>query len=288
VISILIDWISVTDTSGTLLSMNSDRILNSGAWVECKGKNGYTLGQKHSTGTREYINLDRPDMGVHIVYSGKSLARIKETMNITAEQVLIHHIKEGHSVARLDLAIDFKGYGTPVGEYIQAFQNGEVRTKLRKATIVKSLVGDGETLYIGSMKKRKNLIRVYDKGAELGTGEDWVRVELQIMGRKATSIGADIAESERIKETILGVIKSVVDFYTLDVWNQLTSDIDKVEMVSIPKEHGDTEKWLIKQVAPALAKVIVLNWEFWIQFKMVLEEHMPEVRKSEIDGEIEF
>ena len=47
-------------------------------------------------------------------------------------------------------------------------------------------------------------------------------------------------------------------------------------MTAIPKTQGDTEKWLMKQVVPALARTIVLNLEFWIQFQLALKDELPD------------
>ena len=280
-ILIRIDWISCTDKKPLENKSSYHPSLQDGIWEECSGKNGYNIGQKHATGTRQYINYNRLDMGQHVVYSSKSLDRIKAMKNISGTDVLIHHINEGHNIARLDLAIDFLGYGAKVENFIFAFQNGYAITKLRKASVIQSLTDNGETLYIGSMKKRKNLVRIYNKGAEQGTDNDWTRVELQIMGKKATSTAMTIATSEDIKTTILGIIRSVIDFPTVSVWKSLTSDIQKIKMSSIPKTQGDTEKWIMTQVLPALARTIVLNADFWVHFKLALVDQLPlEMRKE--------
>lgn len=287
-ILIRIDWISVTDKKPITPQPSAHPSLMDKNWQECAGKNGYNVGQKHVTGVREYRNYSRVDMGRHTVYSSKALDRIKQMINISGTDVLIHHINEGHTVARLDLAIDFIGYATPVGQFVDAYLNGEVTTKLRTASVVKSLTNGGETLYLGSLKKRKNLIRVYNKGAEQGVDIDWIRVELQIMGKKATSTGKEICKSENIKETIIGIIKNIVDFKTVAIWKELTSLTQDVQMSSIPKSQGDTEAWLMNQVIPALGRTVVLNIEFWIQFKLNLSERIGQKEWNKIEEYEEF
>lgn len=280
-IMIRIDWISITDKKPEKIKSSAHPSLQDRHWIECPGKNGYNVGQKHATGVREYVNYNRDDMGKHIVYSSKALDRIKDSMNISASDILIHHINEGHNVARLDLAVDFIGYGVVVEDFIFAFKNGYAKTKLRKASVIESLTDSGQTLYIGSMKKRKNLVRIYNKGCQTGTHDDWVRVELQIMGKKATSTALEIATSEHIKESIIAIIKGVANFPTVSAWNSLVTDINEIKMSTIPKEQGDTEKWLMKQVAPAMARTLVLNIDFWIQFKMEVSQIMA----GSLDGE---
>lgn len=271
-ILVRLDWISITDKMPDENKVSAHPSLQGNDWIECAGKNGYNVGEKHATGVRSYINYTRKDMGRHTVYSSKALDRIMETKNISGTDILIHHINEGHSIARLDLAIDFIGHDLLVADFEDAWQRGLVKTKLRKASIIKSLSGDGDTLYIGSMKKRKNLIRVYDKGAESGTNTNWIRVELQIMGKKATSTALAMSKSEDITTRILEIIKGVVDFPTIAVWNLLMKDQLQAQMASIPKNQGDTERWLMSQVVPALARTIILDFEFWVQFKMAINE----------------
>ena len=272
-ILIRIDWISVTDKNPNWRKTSVHPSID-GKWTDDSPRLGYTLAQKHETGVVAYKNFERPDMGRHVIYSSKTLDRIQEMYKIGGTDILIHHIKSGHNVARLDLAVDFRGYGAHVSDFVTAFKTGNVKTKLRTATIVTSLTQhrkfSGDTLYIGSMKKRKNLVRVYDKAAEQGKMGDWVRVELQIMSKKATSTAKMLTESENIKSDIIAIIRGVADFPTVECWRQLTVDIDSIKMETIPKTIGDTERWLLKQVVPALSRTIILNVDFWIKFKLAL------------------
>lgn len=280
-ILIRIDWISITDKMPNEFKTSAHSCLSDGNWHECAGKNGYNVGQKHVTGVREYRNYNRKDMGRHIVYSSKALDRIKEMKNVSGTDVLIEHIKNGHSVARLDLAIDFIEYGLSVNDFVDAFTDGQVKTRLRKASVIKSLVNSSQTLYLGSLEKRKNLIRIYDKGVEQNIDMNWIRVELQIMGKKATLTGVELSKSENIKEAIICIIQGIADFPTIDVWRKLTSSKEFVKMSTIPKAQGDTEKWLMTQVIPALSRTIVLNMDFWVQFQLALEVAQEEYYKDE-------
>lgn len=274
-VSILIDWISATDKTGRGVAKTFPPLLSGDDWAECGGKNGYTLGQKHLTGTRVYTNQKRPDMGNHIIYSGKTLDKIGVNMGMSSVDLIKYHIDSGHTIARLDLAIDFIGYSLWVDDFVQAFEKSEAKTLLRSATLLKSLTNEGETLYIGSMKKRKNLVRIYNKGIETGMSQDWVRVELQIMGKKATLAGREVAETRTIEESILSLIKGVIDFPTVPVWNMLMHDQLSAKMSLSSSKATSTETWLFNQVVPSLARVIVLNTEFWGQFVMALKEELP-------------
>lgn len=274
-ISIHIDWISATEKiRGDVQQDTVHPLIRDSQWVECTPRNGYTLGQKSAEGVTIYKNDSRPDMGRHIIYSGKVLEKIRGVKMLHSIDVLRWHISQGHSITRIDLAIDFKGWRASVQTYIDAFNKGECKTRLRSAQVVQSLTGGGDTLYIGSMKKRKNLVRIYDKAKELGVSGDWIRVELQIMGKKATGVSKQVSRADDTESTILGLIKSVIDFPSVGLWSMLMSGQIEVKIESIPKVQGDTELWLIKQCAPALARVVSLDVDFWFQFRLAFEEQL--------------
>ena len=46
---------------------------------------------------------------------------------------------------------------------------------------------DGRTLYIGNRKNRSTLLRMYEKGKQLGTTFDWVRVEVEYHPKKSSA-----------------------------------------------------------------------------------------------------
>ena len=270
---LIIDWISITSHDlYPLQSYATHPILHDWEnWKLTNGKNGYNQGAKHDIGVTAYKNSERPDMGTHAIYSGKTIKRMMEVYEISAFDLLKHHISSGHNIARIDLALDFLNCGLTVSDFVTAFEHNQIITRLRSATVLKSLVDDGYTFYLGSRKKRKKLVRIYNKGAETGTGADWVRVELQLMGKPATQIGKLITCGDDLEGAMLRAIKDVLDCPTIDAWRDAFSGKEPIRLQSESDIAGATKVWLEKQVFKALQREISLDWHWWIQYKMALE-----------------
>lgn len=270
---LIIDWISATSHKmpRQFHYVAHPALKDYDDWKVCNGANGYTHGTKHHTGVKLYINYERPDMGRHIIYSGKTIQRIREMYDVSAFDILAHHIANGHNVARIDLAIDFIETGVTVEDFKQAFEQGHITTRLRSANIVKSLTDKGYTLYIGSQVRRKKLVKIYDKGAETGTGLDWIRVEVQLMGKPATQVSKQIVTDRDVADVMLRSIKDVLDCPTIRVWNEVFSRKEPIKLQSESDIAGNTREWLDKQVFPALRREISLDAEWWIQYKLGLE-----------------
>ncbi len=281
---LLLDWIAVTDRNNRRsLSYSSHPLLHDfHNWLPIGGQNGYTEGAKHPLGIRVYRNPLRNDMGTHTIYSGKAITKMNEMYGIEGIDILKHHIKNGHTVARLDVALDFVNTGLTVEQFQEQFMMGYCETRLRSASEVRNLTGAGHTFYIGSRKTRKKLIRVYDKAAEQNIEGDWLRVELQLMGKVATSISKKMYESSDTKAVLLGAIKDVVHFPHIFTWSQTFQDASEVHLGSNSSEKGKTQEWLMKQCLPALAKQIVVDHAFWMQFKLALNGYVDDIYKSEV------
>jgi len=183
-----IDWISVTYKScpdsywKTLPEDGANR-------VEYSPKNGYTIGYRCRTGATIQWNDDRPDMGHHVVYSASAIKEASEEFGYTQERIL-HYLTEFGRVARIDLRIDAENYGVNISDLYQQALNGKVETRSKTAGYEDSgTVGSKEagpnTVYIGSRKNRKKLLRVYDKGAQMGLELDLKRFEIEYHGEIA-------------------------------------------------------------------------------------------------------
>lgn len=277
-----IDWISTTSKFKPLSKEYSSHpsLHDWENWNECNAKMGYTVGAKHTTGVTTFSNPNRVDMGQHTIYSGSSLKRVNEYNGTDSYDILEYHRQSLHSITRLDIAVDFFNYGLTVGDFEKCFLSGNAETKIKTATKVKSLTHAGHTLYIGSQKRKKKLVRVYDKAAEQGKKGDWIRVELQIMGKPATKASDVIVGSDSNGEGALSVLKGVIDFKSIDVWSDLMENMSKSEIGTVSGEQGDTRRWLIQQCVPALAREIVLDNIFWDEFVQAVNQRVYENEAS--------
>lgn len=272
-----IDWISVTakkDVDGGYSAHPSLHDWEN--WNDCNGVNGYTTGSKHTTGVRTYNNSQRLDMGKHTVYSGGALRRVEEYNGTSAYDVMDYHSQCGHSFTRIDLAVDFFNSCLEIDRFENDFMSGYADTQLKSASKVKNLTSDGYTLYIGSRKKIKKLVTVYDKAAEQGLSGDWIRVETRVMGKPATVAAETIRLDKESKgRALMGVVKSVINFPKIKEWCELADNVDKAEIGTISGEKGDVRKWLHDQCVPALVKEIILDPDFadefneWVRLKLI-------------------
>jgi len=244
--SLRIDWLSVTSRSWGATPHND---LDNAVSQESKGAMGYTKAVKYVvSGVLVMHNPDNAKMGKHIVYSGNALS-ILENLGTQAIEILKYHLDQGHMIARIDIAIDV--YDSELSIEALATMAKEGKHSTNSKTYLHINGSAGETLYIGSLKNRKKLLRIYDKGAESETSENWKRVELEAHGKSATMIG---------KELIMGglavvpsIIKGFCDFPENPEWVSVTGNEFLAVRVKDEKTN-DTVKWLMEVVAPAFAR----------------------------------
>lgn len=261
-ISTFIDWISVTHKwQGEHLPETANR-----DYTDSKAHNGYTLGKKYLSGVIEMFNPSRPDMGVHIIYSGKALNRVCEQSGLTRDEILLHHINNGGRASRIDYTVDIIDSGLSIDDLWQALENGNAKTKSSHSRSQDGH-GKGYTLYVGSRKTRKKMLRIYDKGKEQEQwqGVDWKRIELETRTEIARN-SCDMYIRDGMKSsTIHSMIAGVCDFPENPLWARiLQSEASKIPVGTTG--DGNTEKWLMTQVAPALARVLSYDSSFLSKF----------------------
>jgi len=281
-ISLTIDWISCTAhesiTDGEFMVF--DDLQKWHEWELTRGGNGYDNGAKHKSGLRAYKSSTRNDMGQHYIYSGSTLSWIEKEYGKNGINVLLYHVKKKHNIARLDVAVDFKGQNIDVQSFVNAYNNGKCTTALKKASEIKSIGESGHTFYIGSTKKRKKLVRIYDKGAETGDNSDWIRVELQVMGKPATTLAKMISRGRDPKLAMIGAIKATVNFDGIPQWDKFCGMYHEVKIGSQSAKVSDPKEWLEKQVFPSLVKV-------GIDDRRWLENYIDAVLRAVNKGTIE-
>lgn len=272
-----IDWLSVTDTIGTTPTHYSIEGIDN--WKQINGRLGYDKGLKHVTGVTRLSSSTRRDMGVHSIYTGKAMKRIEKDMKVTPMELLKHHLANHDNVARIDFSLDFINCGIVVNDFVDAWYAGNVITRAKSATYVKSITHAGSTFYVGSQKKRKKLLRVYDKGAEQGMSDvDWLRVELQIMGKPATTAGKGLVSSVDKPTYIAQAIAGYADFRTILPFQRAKNGDETIEIGSISSNKGDTRDWLENSVIPSLAREIVADSEYWVQFCLKLDSEIGRLK----------
>lgn len=274
-----IDWISITAhrMDGDIHHATHPCLHDWEHWALTNGVHGYNQGASHDIGVKAYRNDSRVDMGTHVIYSGKTLAKLEGIHSISAWEVLAYHVERGDSIARIDLALDFTNTLLTVEHFKNSYMKGDAVTALRTASEVKSLTHSGHTFYIGSRKKRKKLVRIYDKRAEANLDYDCIRVEAQIMGKPATLLSKEIGQARYAPDVVLGAIREVIDFPMIDLWCEAMGDSSKVELASHHDKETDTRKWLNRTVFMSILKEGERDKEWLDEF---LTSLMVEARKK--------
>lgn len=269
--SVNIDWISATYPTG----------YNDNKWQTCvlpqehregvpsRPMNGYTLCYKYPSGASLQMNSDRPDMGIHVTYSAKAIAKSMTEFDCTQGQ-LLHFLMRGAKITRLDVCYDIPYREIDIRELYHDAQRGNIKTRSKSIGYVESSkIGKEEgaaTLYIGSQKNRKKLLRVYDKGSQLDLNHYLTRFELEQRGIISDN-AAKLLKAQDLDDygkVIVGMIKSFADFKDTSVGDLF--EVDKVP-VKVPQfRNTDTASWLINIVAPTLAKEMFHEQSVYFDF----------------------
>jgi len=265
-----IDWISTTYPHDIQSKWRSVVLpLEAHSFIEAKAHNGYKEAYRHSSGAIVQRNEERPDMGIHVTYPASAIASVEQEFGVTQKE-LLNYLMLGSRLTRLDVAFNVAGVPIDIEQLFRDVRSGVALTKARTTAFIRS--GDvcseknADTCYVGSMKKRKKLLRIYDKGMELGLDTPLTRFELETHGAIACSCGTILAARElnQYPKTIASLIAGYVDFSETHVGQYFDGEI---RLATPTHARGDTAKWLLDVVAPTLARQMVADVGIWFDFK---------------------
>lgn len=279
--SVQLDWISVTHKNEFDMP---DGLRENPIFLS--GKNGYSNVRQYSKGQMEMMNPNRPDMGIHVIYSGQTLTNIEADLKISRDAVLNWHLDRGGKVTRIDYALNIYDSGLILDDLWQALEDDSAKTKASH-TRIQNGKNKGYTVYVGSKKKPKKLIRAYDKAKQMNDFvSDYLRVELQT-NQDVARDGLNIyVGADNKYEVVAGMIKAFCDFPTIEKWTEIFNH-DNVKIPVATHVQGNTEKWLLEKVVPSLAKVVFQRSEFMIEFQQALKSKIHELAMEVITDEYE-
>lgn len=225
-------------------------------WIAQKPRNGYSVVLCAADRTGLCVMASEPNspMGVHISWSGSALREVEP------RSVLRSALAAGGIVRRIDLAIDVPETLDERALYAD-LKRGAAVTSSRKHQLITS--DTGWTIYVGSRTSEK-FLRIYDKQAEAGLEQPLTRIELECKNDYAEGIAQHVDQ-----EGYYGfpaIIRGFCDFPDDPMWvKHLTSP---TLSAGIPKKEktSDTKRWLMESVAPALAKVLAQDHDFYVSF----------------------
>lgn len=247
----LIDWLTVTFKSDTVISVIAMLGLDSACFVEKQSfKNGYPLDtffsdihiwsgaddpQYYKAGYNKkgrWVTAEekaRDDMGVCLNLSGKGCRAFEEHSKVGWIDLIKRIFQHNGNITRLDLAYDDHMGVIDIYRFASDIRDRNYRSKSKKAKILWSddqeLDVQGLTVYVGK-ECSDVFIRVYDKAAERGFDHDrhWVRVELQLRDDRATEAMRRLFQKESIGVVAAGILR-----------NYLT--------VCVPTEDSNKSRW---------------------------------------------
>ena len=240
--------------------------------VEGKARNGYQHATTYASGAVCMVNHDRPEMGWHVIYTARAIHQLHELSGVTQKQ-LLQHLSEGAKVSRLDVKLDVTDSGLKIEDLYHDAKAGKIETKSRTVGYVESAKTGQEigasTCYVGSMKKRKKLLRVYDKGLQSSILGDLKRFELELRSR-TTSNPVNRLKTANMDDwgaIIGGLIKGFCYWPANPEIVEIFADLTAIK-IGVPQEPiGNTKLWLLNVCAPVLARQSVLDSslfdEFW-------------------------
>lgn len=229
--------------------------------VEGKPLNGYNHCSLFADGRTEMYHDSQQCMGVHVTITGKPLAVL--CPNEESERQMIEHFQSiGGKITRLDCAVDVFDKPLDFSELYNLVCAGDYECRLRKEPQYTHEPTEGDCMYFGRFKSSV-CTRIYDKAKEQKVEKTWVRIETVFRHARANNAGT----AYRTGGTIAGLCAGHVRIPKLQWWSEVMSS----EPVKTRLNRIDGDKrmeWLLKSVAPTLAKEIALHGDdVWNKFR---------------------
>lgn len=166
----------------------------------------------------------------------------------------------GVNVTRLDFAADIRGANAKPDDIERAWLEGRVKTNARRMQVIeakdKKGHGKGKTVYIGS-RTSSVFLRVYDKGAESKSGDDWLRVEVEAKSPVSNKVCSAMAE-RGIARVGCALARSVIDVSLCEWWSDLFSGAGEFDR-EIGRKKTDWETWVTGVALPNVIEAIKLD-----------------------------
>lgn len=247
------DWMTIT--LPPIITLNQSR-------SHCPSINGYTEAWEWSSGIKVMRHPSHPQMGVHIVISGEAWRKTLEVTGLTDRELVSYYDNSMFKVSRVDVRCDGFNMGIKPKAFYNAVEQDEVVTNLHSKTFITGIDTGADTLYIGSLKKRQKLLRIYDKGLQSETDLDWIRFEAEFRNKYATSASQHLfRQTGSFDVLVQELIVGIADFPSIEQWRILLSD-NGLKIVQPLDPVGNTKKWLLTTVARSLANEVFKDADF--------------------------
>lgn len=257
---------------------------------------GYNARMGLSCGSLRF-HSDIPGQKIGVEFTGRELGVLRGMGADPLEMLRWMGSVKGVKVTRLDLAVDYFGEADPL-DLNRAFLEGKLITPARQVVPHNGKVKQGREfididrgVYIGS-RSSDRFLRVYDKRLEQGgSGEPWVRIELQLGGdradRMAQLLGAD---PRAFQDVARAAIREFCEAPSVPWFGAaLTGPV--VELPQLGRKDSDRKAWLLHQVLPAFRAELadcdeLRDWELRDAFESALAPYLAQYLDTKKRGEI--
>lgn len=255
--SFAFDWIRVTTKKHNPMEIVNQFAfgLDFEQWKGTKPKSGYSHALLHPWGHSIFWHIDRKDMGVNVMFTGRACNEMYEN-GIDIISLLKWFVQEGFHFTRLDLAIDVKDVKIDIVGLLDCEHTGSINNDpvlFQKGPKARG----GATLYAGSWSSDK-FMRIYDKAKERGLSDIiWTRIEVELKGRTATKIATQMSSmtEKECGEMTQRVIKGLYNPDDKTFQSVFSGSPERV--ASTKNESHQTYNWLMTVVSKTLARTIV-------------------------------
>lgn len=261
-------WIEGTFKSRTAINVPS--ILTQER-VESRPLNGYAVGTVYEDGRRLDVHPGRPEMGSHLTWSGDAC----DNCPMDCIELVKYLTAAEFSFTRLDMAIDAIGFNLKPKHATRELKYGRCKTRAKTSRRNDDPRQVGYTQYVGEMSSEIYLC-IYDKAAEMGTDADHTRIELRVKRSRANKAAREIVRGTDFRSLVV----AYADFPAWREWRRVMA----ATPVKLPSERvqTNTQRWLLDQCAPSLARVIFLEGgsEFYERFKDEVTRQLVELSNN--------
>jgi len=211
-----------------------------------------------------HVNPRRREQKIGVRMTGQNLAAYRDLGGTEARLLEFVQGVRGKT-SRIDLAFDLFDYEVDLQRVYRDWKSGKVRTNARgvQPLIDATRNADGSvteavTLYFGS-RTSEVMVRMYDKGKQMRTDLDWLRVEVEVKGDKAVQVAADC---NRLGVGDVGrqLLRDYITQAPYKFWRELVKG-SSVELTPVGRKATDQEAWLRNIIIPLIAEQMRHEWD---------------------------
>lgn len=224
---------------------------------------GYNSGQAASFG-RVFWHSGNRAQHIGVIFTGDDM-RAAINVLMPNNEMLNWAIARSRKIARLDVAVDIFDPAAEPTDILAMWKMGYVGTPARTVTETSSHTDTRDhgivktsTVYVGK-RDSERMLRVYNKGAQLGVDKKWVRAELQARDDNAWNL-ALMLQRAGLVDGGRAAIRAFCNIPTLAWWARALNG-PAVELAKVQRKETNTEKWVMNVALPAVHKLAVEQLE---------------------------